>query len=139
VDRSRKKCCYTTDFQTFHEDVNNEILLSHLTPAFRIMKDRVEFSSFEKKYNPYFEKIHGSYDEILAIRTDGIPFRTQLCKRLPSTLQEKEIMDHTQPSLPNLDELRMLAEKNFREVKEEMDFISDKEFEDPANEPTMFW
>ena len=140
VDRSRKKCCYTTDFQTFHEDVNNDMLLSHMTPAFRIMKDRVEWSSFEKKYNPYFEKIHGSYDEILAIRTDGIPFRTQLCRRLPSTLHEKEIMDHTQTSLPDLDELRRMAEKNFREVKEEMEFMADKEFvEEPDHETHMEW
>jgi hypothetical protein len=45
VDRSRKKCMYTTDFQTFHEDVNNEILLSQLTPAMHIIKDKVEWLS----------------------------------------------------------------------------------------------
>jgi hypothetical protein len=60
VDRSRKKCMVTNDFKTFTEDVNNEILLSHLTPAFRIMKNMVEWSDFEKKYQSM--RIHGSFD-----------------------------------------------------------------------------
>lgn len=93
VDRSRKKCMVTTDFKTFTEDVNNEILLSHLTPAFRIMKDMVEWADFERKYQSNLLKIHGSFDEILAIKTDGTNFRSQLCKRLPSTVQEKEQME----------------------------------------------
>jgi hypothetical protein len=106
------------------------------------MKDKVEWSSFEKKYNTSFDKIHESYDEILAIRTDNIPFRSQLCRRLPSTVQEKEIMDDTQSCLPNLDELRALADKNFHEVKEEMEYIADKEEQarfvpEPEYEPHM--
>jgi hypothetical protein len=126
VDRSRKKCMYTTDFQTFHEDVNNEILLSQLTPAMHIIKDKVEWSEMEKKYNMDVERIHDSFDEILAIRDDGCLFRSQLCKRLPTTIEDKKRMDGTSTLLDTLEELRQEEETKYMERKKEIDLIVTK-------------
>jgi hypothetical protein len=120
VDRSRKKCMVTNDFKTFTEDVNNEILLSHLTPAFRIMKDMVEWSDFEKKYQSDLMRIHCSFDEILAIRTDGTQFRSQLCKRLPSSMKELQQLEQIRHSLLSIDEMRQDEEKQLIELKEEI-------------------
>ena len=110
----------TNDFKTFTEDVNNEILLSHLTPAFRIMKDMVEWSDFEKKYQSDLMRIHGSFDEILAIRTEGTQFRSQLCKRLPSSMKELQQLEQIRHSLLSIDEMRQDEEKQLIELKEEI-------------------
>ncbi len=110
----------TNDFKTFTEDVNNEILLSHLTPAFRIMKNMVEWSDFEKKYQSDLMRIHGSFDEILAIRTEGTQFRSQLCKRLPSSMKELQQLEQIRHSLLSIDEMRQDEEKQLIELQEEI-------------------
>lgn len=127
VDRSRKKICYTTNFKDFVEDTNTEMLLSHLIPAYPVIKSKVEWSEYEKKYNPHVDKIHESYDEILAIRNDGTTFRSQLCRRLPSSIEDKERMDSTTEPLYTLNHLRDTEDKAFVERKEEIDRIIAKE------------
>jgi len=127
VDRSRKKICYTHNFDDLIEDTNTEMLLSHLVPAYPVIKSKVEWSEFEKKYNPHVDKIHDSYEEILAIRTDGTSFRSQLCKRLPSSLEDKERMDTTKEPLHTLETLRETEERAFVERKEEIEKIIAKE------------
>jgi len=127
VDRSRKKCMYTEDFETFHEDVNNELLLSQLTPAMNVIKEKVDWTEFEKKYNPHVTQIHDSYDEILAIRNDGTTFRSQLCRRLPSSKEEKDRMDAIQEPLTIADTLRQHEDKKFIERKDEIERIETKD------------
>ena len=121
TDRARKKVFYTTDFSDMKEDVNCETLISHMTPAYPIIKDKVELSEYEKKYVPYVDKIHESYDDILAIHTDGITFRSQICRLLPSSISDKEHMDFLHIPIKSLEELRVTEEKQFVERKEEVE------------------
>jgi hypothetical protein len=123
VDRSRKKVCYTTDFMNFKEDINCDTLLAQLTPAYPIIKEKVDWSEYEKKYNPFVTKIHESFDEILAIRTDGVAFRSQLCRRLPSTMDDKIQMDLQYQPLHTLDNIREKEETNFVERKQDIEQI----------------
>lgn len=120
VDRSRKKVCYTTDFKNFIEDTNNEVLLRQMVPAYPVIKSKVDFSEYEKKYNPYVNTIHESFDEILAIRTDGTTFRSQLCRRLPATVHDKERMDTNCQPFVELDTIRQQEEIQYEERKEEV-------------------
>ena len=133
TDRARKKVFYTTNFSDMKEDVNCETLISQMTPAYPIIKDKVEFSEYEKKYVPYVDKIHESYDDILEIRKDGVTFRSQICRLLPSSVSEKEHMDLIHIPMKTLDELRITEEKQFVERKEEVEkYIANiKEMEDP--------
>ena len=118
LDRSRKKVCYTTDFVNMKEDVNCELLINQLTPAYPIIKEKVEWSEFERKYIDQLDQIYESFDEILAIRTDGVMFRSQLCSRLPSTISNKEQLDHIQ--IHSLDELKVSEEElNERRIENE--------------------
>ena len=136
VDRSRKKCMYTKDFIDFHEDVNNELLLRQLTPAMRVIRDKVGWTEYEKKYNPHLSKIHESYDEILAIPDDGTIFRTQLCKRLPSSVEDKRMMDENRMD-QTFTELRNTEEQEFAERKEEIQRVIAKSIEEPKPEPIL--
>jgi hypothetical protein len=115
VDRSRKKCMITTDFKNFTEDRNNEVLLRILSPGFITIRDKVEWSSFERKYESCAHQIHQSFDEILAIQKEGTIFKSQLCKRLPSSLDEWENMKHDQPISFFFDQLRENEKKNYLE------------------------
>ena len=119
VDRSRKKFMITEDMVNMKEDVNCETLINRLTPAYPIIKDKVEWSEYETKYVPSVDKIHDSYDEILAVRKDGTVFRSQLSRRLPSTIPDKERMDLVQDHNHTLDDLRDQEEKQFVERKED--------------------
>ena len=133
VDRSRKKCMYTSDFETFHEDVNNEILLGQLKPAMEIIQGKVHDTELEKKYNAHVDQIHDSYDEILAIRKDGTTFRSQLCRRLPSSKEEKDRMDSTLEPLSFTEALRSEEDKKFVERREEIRRIESRK-DQPAQE-----
>ena len=135
VDRSRKKICYTTDFVNFKEDTNCETAVKLLGPCFPVIKSLVEWTEFEKKYNPVQGEIHESFDEILAVRSDGSIFQTQLSRRLPSSLEDKEQMDKNQDDLQTLDELRALEEKDFVVRKEEIDRIIERSQQDKKPKP----
>ena len=135
VDRSRKKVCYTTDFLTYKEDMNCETLIQQLTPAFPLIKAQVDYSEFEKKYNPHVDTIHKKYDEILAIRTDGTTFRGQLCRRLPATIEDKDRMDSNMNVADTLNSLRHTEEKQYEVRKDEIERIETKAKE--TSKPTV--
>jgi len=92
----------------------------------RVIKEKIEWSESEKKYNMHVGKIHDSYDEILAIRTDGTTFRSQLCKRLPASMEDKDRMDEATKPLATLNDFRKQEEKEYIERKEEIDRIISK-------------
>jgi hypothetical protein len=129
VDRARKKICYTTDFQNYLTDTNCETAVKLLSPGMPIIKSLVEWSEYERKYNPILDDIHESFDEILAIRSDGSIFQTQLSRRLPSSLEDKERMDKNQSELHTIDYLRKDEEKNY-EVRKK-DIVQEGPTEEP--------
>lgn len=132
VDRSRKKCMYLDNEQTLKEDINNEVLISQLTPAMSVIKDKVDWTEYEKKYNPYVDKIHDSYEDILAIPEDCTMFRSQLCRRLPATMDDKDRVG--QSDFQEFDRLRESEKSAFTERREEINRIVKKETEPPREE-----